>query len=454
MYAGYNTAEQREVAVKLEHRRSTMRDLAQQAEMLQEVGPGATPDVIHYGSAGDYFAMVTEPFGPSLADLQAYCGGRLSLGVVLVIARKLLAALEEVHTKGYLHGDLNRHSVFLGPPRSPERICLLDLFGATDSFRHLKPNEQRASRYAHSWQCHMAGGPGHLTPGSDVEAVGYLLLELLHARLPWHACTESQNLPALVRSSDAGELAVHLPPVFAEVIESGRACRKGGAVGYAALLERIDQTARECGCKEGGETLLGWTMQHGDPFSGGSSVAFPGSPLTVPRFSMPQTPGGSQVIRALLPDGSVKSVSVSPVETAAMVIEKLAEKLDLGEPAVLALYVSKKSPDGVGEKPGRVIRPAMPVLATVLATLQQEQGSSDSVHLRQRFFSREQVDCSKLSEGHIRLLFLQLASAARRRHHFHREQPEHAVKLAAMHLFHECGDDLEIEVRESPTLAG
>ena len=44
----------------------------------------------------------------------------------------------------------------------------------------------------------------------------------------------------------------------------------------------------------------------------------------------------------------------------------------------------------------------------------------------------------------MRLLFLQLSSGIHWRRYFLQQNLEHAVKLAAMHLYHECGMDLDL----------
>ena len=100
------------------------------------------------------------------------------------------------------------------------------------------------------------------------------------------------------------------------------------------------------------------------------------------------------MIRCILPDGSRNAVTVGEHDSASAVVKKLCEKLEISNPSVFALYASRRSLEGVGQKPGRVVRPEMPLLATVLAAIESSD-ATESVHFRQRFFLESDIDCSR-----------------------------------------------------------
>jgi len=55
--------------------------------MLQEFrGEPGFPKYLWYGREGDYHIMVIELLGPSLEDMFVYCGRKLSLKTVLLLA--------------------------------------------------------------------------------------------------------------------------------------------------------------------------------------------------------------------------------------------------------------------------------------------------------------------------------------------------------------------------------
>ena len=51
-----------------------------------------------------------------------------------------------VHSKGFVHGDIRTSTVFLGPPKEPERLIFTDVFGPVDVYKQLRRSEFRAAR--------------------------------------------------------------------------------------------------------------------------------------------------------------------------------------------------------------------------------------------------------------------------------------------------------------------
>jgi casein kinase 1 epsilon len=51
------------------------------------------PAFVWFGQEGDYYIMAIELLGPSLEDLFVYCGRKLSLKTVLLIAEQLITRI-------------------------------------------------------------------------------------------------------------------------------------------------------------------------------------------------------------------------------------------------------------------------------------------------------------------------------------------------------------------------
>ena len=99
--------------------------LIEEAKLLKDfVGKGMTsasnayivgfPQFVWFGQEGDYYIMAIELLGPSLEDLFVYCGRKLSLKTVLIIADQLISRIETFHEMTYIHRDLKPENILIG----------------------------------------------------------------------------------------------------------------------------------------------------------------------------------------------------------------------------------------------------------------------------------------------------------------------------------------------------
>ncbi|CAN1331186.1 Casein kinase 1-like protein HD16 [Linum perenne] len=150
--------------------------------------------LVHYkGQQSDYYILVMDMLGPSLWDVWNSNNQMLSEQMVACIAVEAISILEQLHSRGFVHGDVKPENFLLGQPGTPEekKLYLVDLGLASrwmdsTSGRHVeydqKPDVFRGTvRYA-SVHAHL-GRTG--SRRDDLESLAYTLVFLLRGKLPW-----------------------------------------------------------------------------------------------------------------------------------------------------------------------------------------------------------------------------------------------------------------------------
>lgn len=91
IFLGFDTRDNREVAVKFESINVRRPQLIEEAKLLKEFsGEVGFPNFLWYGREGENNIMVIELLGPSLEDMFVYCGRKLSLKTVILLAVQLI----------------------------------------------------------------------------------------------------------------------------------------------------------------------------------------------------------------------------------------------------------------------------------------------------------------------------------------------------------------------------
>lgn len=135
--------------------------------------------------------MIMDVLGSSLWDVWSQSNQNMSEQYIACIAVEAIAILEQLHTKGFVHGDVKPENFLLGPAGTARanKLFLVD-FGLAQRWRDSKghvvynqrPDDFRGTiRYA-SVHAHLGRTPSRR---DDLESLAYTLLFLLYGRLPW-----------------------------------------------------------------------------------------------------------------------------------------------------------------------------------------------------------------------------------------------------------------------------
>ncbi|XP_028777824.1 casein kinase 1-like protein 4 [Neltuma alba] len=190
------------VAMKMESRKTKHPQLLYEAKLYNALqGGSGVPSMKWHGIDGDNNVLVMDLLGPSLEDLFVYCGGKFSLKTVLMLADQMLARIEHLHSKGFLHRDIKPDNFLMGLGRKANQVYMID-FGLAKRYKDPTTNKHIAyrenknltgtARYA-SCNTHLGIEQSRR---DDLESLGYVLLYFLRGSLPWQglrAATKKQK---------------------------------------------------------------------------------------------------------------------------------------------------------------------------------------------------------------------------------------------------------------------
>jgi casein kinase 1 len=175
IFHAVNIKNNKEVAVKLESSNTRHPQLFYEAKLYNYLNSseGVTsnhdiglPQVYYSGTEEDYNVMVMDLLGPSLEDVFNKCKRKFSLKTVLMLADQMLARIEFLHTKSFLHRDIKPDNFLMGIGNNEHRRYIVD-FGLAKRYvgkdgRHIPYRDNKnltgTARYA-SLNTHLGKDP-------------------------------------------------------------------------------------------------------------------------------------------------------------------------------------------------------------------------------------------------------------------------------------------------------
>ncbi|KAL0945789.1 hypothetical protein HGRIS_012077 [Hohenbuehelia grisea] len=166
-------------------------------------GVQGVPRVRWTGQDMNANVLVMDKVGPNLESLRRFCRGRFGLKTVLMLGEQMLRTIEQVHERGIIIRDIKPDNFAPGFVEDHRCLFLFDmglakLYADPLTGDHMPFREGRGGigtpRYA-SHDVHFGLEPSRR---DDIEAIGMLLLFLLHGRLPWQGIC-APDIPSKLR---------------------------------------------------------------------------------------------------------------------------------------------------------------------------------------------------------------------------------------------------------------
>ncbi|KAI0210828.1 Casein kinase I [Lamellibrachia satsuma] len=197
-----------------------------------------------------YNVLVVDLLGPNLEDMFNHCARTFSLKTVLMLADQMLARVEYMHNKNFIHRDIKPDNFLMGIGRQCNKVFLID-FGLAKKYRdmrtraHITYKEGKSltgtARYA-SINAHLGVEQSRR---DDLESLGYVIMYFVRGSLPWQglkAATKKQKYEKISEkkmSTPVEALCKGYPQEFALYLNYCRGLRFDEAPDYAYLRKEL-----------------------------------------------------------------------------------------------------------------------------------------------------------------------------------------------------------------------
>jgi serine/threonine protein kinase len=247
IYSAEHIHTHRRVAVKLESVKARMPQLPYEAKLYQVLQGGVgIPRLFWHGSEDQQNVLVIELLGKSLEDLFVRCHHRFSLKTVLMLADQMIACVEYIHNKNFIHRDIKPDNFVMGVGQRSNQVFIID-YGL--SKKYCDQNTQTHIPYVEGKS--LTGTARYASVGAlrgteqsrrdDLEALGYVWMYLLRGSLPWMGLTganQQQKYDRICESktrTSFEDLCLGFPNEFVQYFQAVRKLRFQDRPNYSEL---------------------------------------------------------------------------------------------------------------------------------------------------------------------------------------------------------------------------
>ena len=187
------------VAIKVEKLKSPSKQLLQEAKIYKALSGGVNIAQFHYfGLELKSSALVIDLLGKSLEDIRKM-HSKFSVKTVLMIADQMISAVEYLHRKGFIHGDIKPDNFAIGNGENKQNQIFIFDFGLTREYVNLEtkkhiPYKENVSFSGTARYASINSLIGiEQSRRDDMEALAYVWLYLLNGKVPWMKSSINPN---------------------------------------------------------------------------------------------------------------------------------------------------------------------------------------------------------------------------------------------------------------------
>lgn len=242
-----------EVAIKCESAHVARPLLRHEAKVYSSLlGCDGFPSVRMLGSQGRTNCLVLDLLGPSLQDIFHAQHRKLPLRSVLLLADQIIARIEDLHDKSYIHRDIKPMNIMMGIGAEKNKVYIIDL-GLAVKYQHVTTDHGPPTHIPCTVTSKFAGTIDFASMNThcgvqpsrrdDMESIGLVLIYLAQGSLPWQNVggadreeVRSRVLDLRIELSEE-QLCEGLPKEFQQYFEQVADLPFTGKPDYASLRQ-------------------------------------------------------------------------------------------------------------------------------------------------------------------------------------------------------------------------
>jgi len=190
VYRACNLKTKRKVAIKVDSRQKGA--VLCEAKVLSELQGEGIPKLYKHGTYQKCPYMICQLLGKNLASVHKKHDKSFSLGTAITIALQVLARLEHIHEKGFIHRDLKPQQLVLS--QCKKKFFLID-FGLARRYIFKKQHVAYQSNCPRAGNATFSSLNNHMgirqSRRDDIESWAYILVYLWKGYLPWQQTHKS-----------------------------------------------------------------------------------------------------------------------------------------------------------------------------------------------------------------------------------------------------------------------